>query len=1260
MLGQRFFVFYILAVLASVTGAVGQTTVSDVLGNADLSDPGQRAQAVARIRTILDTKRSAARIRAAQLGMPLRATSANGRVVEMVDFNGSKPVYLTTHNVNAAISTGANLLQAAPYLMDGTGLTVGEWDAGSARSTHQEFGGRITVMDGAAAADHSTHVGGTIAAAGIVAAAKGMAPAIHIDSYEWTSDKTEMTGRGASYPGESGKISLSNHSYGLISGWNYTGLSSPRWTWYGTGTTAAGVETDFGKYDTNTNATDILAFNLPYYLIVRSAGNERLDNPAAGEPVSLTTSTTSAVTYNPASHPAGDGVYRSGGYDTISADALAKNILTVGSVGDAVSGAVRQPSNAAMSSYSSWGPTDDGRIKPDVVANGEAVYSSLATSDTAYGIYSGTSMASPSATGSAALLVQWWSHLLPGHAMRASTLKALLIHAADDLGAPGPDYQYGWGLVNVKAAADLIQAYKNSPGIRSMIEDRVTTTVASRSYTFTWDGVSPIRATLCWTDPAGAATTFGDLRTARLVNDLDLRINGPTGTVYQPWVMPFVGDWTAAKLSAAAAAGANHTDNVEQVVVASPTNPGLYTATVTFTGALTNSAQNFSIIISGGAAAATAPAITGLTPGTSTLSGTMAISMTGSGFLLGANVRLTKAGQPDVVATGQEIIGDTAKFRVNVEGLAQGLWNVVLTNPDGRTVTLPNGFSVPGPLWSENLETGAAGWTHSALTGSDNWALSKTFSRSSATSFFASGPNTKNDNVLISPAIAIPAGSSGLRLSFWHRYAFQSSRDGGVLEFSLDNGVSWFDVTAPGSGAAFATGAYSSTISTSSSTINGRKAWSGTLSTFTQVAVDLTDSAKYAGKSLRIRWRLATNTGTASAGWYVDDIGITGVVPAANLAPSIVMETSATPGTVTGFTTLLSVAASDDAGEPALTYTWSASGGSMQRPVSFDSNGTNAAKSTTATFAVAGTYDFTVTVRDAEGLTATGAVSVTVNQNPTSLAVSPAIATLPAGTSQLFTAEVNDQFGDPLLTQPPVSWITSGGGAIDANGLFTATAAGGPFSIGATSGALNGTAALTVSKGTATVSLTGLIRSYDGDPKPVGATTSPLGLPLMITYDGGATAPSSVGNHAVVATINDSNYEGGTSATLRITGETLATWQARNFTQSEIDTGLALENADRDGDGLCNLAEYALGTDPQIQNGMPAAVFDASGLTLTFTRPNDLPDVTCAAESSDDLILWNPLPVELVADGNVQTMRVCDPLTTGDPARRFLRLRFTR
>ncbi len=276
----------------------------------DLSDPAQRAAVVAKMRANEDGEKSAAVAKAAQLGLQVRIQRRDGSVMELMRFDGDRPVYAETRNANAAISSGANQLYAAPYSVTGSGFTAGIWDGGSVRATHQEFGGRVNLKETDTADDHATHVAGTIGAAGVVAKAKGMAPGVTIDSYEWNNDKSEMTSRGASYPGEPGTIYVSNHSYGYSSGWTYTGLSSPMWTWYGTGTTATGTETEFGVYDSYSRETDALAAALPYYLVMWAAGNDRSDDPETGDPVSLSTSTRTAVSYNPASHPKGDGRIR--------------------------------------------------------------------------------------------------------------------------------------------------------------------------------------------------------------------------------------------------------------------------------------------------------------------------------------------------------------------------------------------------------------------------------------------------------------------------------------------------------------------------------------------------------------------------------------------------------------------------------------------------------------------------------------------------------------------------------------------------------------------------------------------------------------------------------------------------------------------------------------------------------------------------------------------------------------------------------------
>ena len=178
--------------VASATAvAWGQSSVAEVLDTPglDLRVAGQREAAAGRVQAFLDARRQAARAKAQQRGLPWQATLPNGRRVELTDFVGNKPLYFTTHNANAAISTGANLLNVPPYSVNGSGVTVGVWDGGGVRATHQELTGRVTIKDGASLLDHSTHVAGTIGAAGIQPAAKGMAPAVVIDSYEWTNDK---------------------------------------------------------------------------------------------------------------------------------------------------------------------------------------------------------------------------------------------------------------------------------------------------------------------------------------------------------------------------------------------------------------------------------------------------------------------------------------------------------------------------------------------------------------------------------------------------------------------------------------------------------------------------------------------------------------------------------------------------------------------------------------------------------------------------------------------------------------------------------------------------------------------------------------------------------------------------------------------------------------------------------------------------------------------------------------------------------------
>lgn len=1482
----------VAALLAVTPPVTAQNRLADLLNEpgANLNDPASRQRIVDRLKAANEQRRQTARTKAQQRGLPLRVTRPNGATQEIADFDGERPIYFTSHNVNAAISTGANLVRST-YAVEGTGITVGIWDGGWTRATHQEFGSRVVVKDtGSAYDDHATHVGGTIAAAGVVANAKGMAPLATIDSYDWNSDVAEMTARGATAPGQQAtRIYLSNHSYGYISGWNYIGSPSRMWEWYGNGTTATGFEQDFGRYNTYSRDQDALAYSAPYYLIFRSAGNERTDDPVAGEQVALSPGGGSTVAFDPALHPPGDGEYR-GGFECMGFDSLAKNVITIGSAADAVTSGLRDVTKANVSSFSSWGPTDDGRIKPDVVANGEGLYSSLAGSNTSYGTYSGTSMATPNATGSAALLIQHYGNLFPSQAMRASSLKGLLIHTADDRGNAGPDYKYGWGMVNAKAAADLLTDQLAHPEKQRLAENQLTTSTTLRTHSFVWDGSSPIRATLSWTDPAGTATTTSDLRSPRLVNNLNLKLIAPGGAEYFPYVMPFVGTWTQASMNSAATTGINNTDNIEQVYLPTPGLAGTWQAVVSFSGALTNGSQNYSLLLNGAAAVTPPPpplSISAITP-SSGLPGTLTVDLTGTGFEAGTAVKLTRTGQTDIQATGEQLIGESLRCQINLTGAAAGAWNVVATNPDLETASLPNSFTVVGALWAEAFDGTVSGWTSQATTGSNAWSLVTSNSHSPSTSYFAPGPATKSTVQLVTPSIAIPANASNMQLSFWHSYNLQSARDGGKLDFSI-NGGAWFEVTSASSGLSYASNGYNSTIGGSGkpsdrSEFEGSTAWSGNSNGFINTLVNFTDNAKFAGKNLRIRWRLATDTGTSSPGWYVDTISLTGGGNITNQAPAITTAaSSASSETVTdpdttvyqilrGTGSTFTVAASDDGGEPALTYTWTSTG---PAPVFFQTNGSNAAKSTSASFEATGDYLVSVAVRDAQNLTTSSTVNIRVVQTAADVHVTPATASVPVGNTQAFSASLLDQFGQPLATQPPsFSWSVNEGGTISGSGVFTATMAGGPYVVSASSGGFSNTASVTVlplaasitlqnlsqtyngsprivtalttpaglpvdityagletaptdagsylvsatiadpnyqgsilgtlvvgkatagitlgnlspiyngapkaatstttpagldvnftydgsttaptvagtyalvatiddanfqgtasgslvigkatasvtlgnllptydgtpksatatttpagldvnftydgsasvpvtagsyavvatiddsnyqgsangtlviGKATAAVTLANLIQDYDATPKSATATTEPAGLTVTFTYDGSPTAPSAIGSYAVVATVDDLNYQGSASGTLELQGMNYSLWKTQQFTSAQLLSGEGDQEDDTDHDGLDNLAEYALDTDPNNFTSAPAFTLDATHLTLTFTRPKDRHDVSYHAESGDQLGSWTELPLEVTDWTEThETIRaqVARP-ATGE--RLFLRLRF--
>ena len=281
--------------------------------------------------------------------------------------------------------------------LSGRERIIGIWEAGGGvYRFHREFvsGGvsRVTQVDDpsteiAAAAwgtlphevfsFHATSVAGVLASQGISPQTRGMAYETQLKAYGSAHDFPEMLAAGV------GGMELSNHSYSQRYGW----LGSGIWL----GPAAAGEDPRFGLYGEQSKQIDVVAYESPHYLTVWSSGNEGSDLGAA-----------SGAFYRRIHDDNGDGIFTiSGfintphppdggnplpgatggndvgvplglGFDTLKASGVAKNNLVVGAIEDLPLG-YQGPLSPQIAGFSSRGPTDDGRIKPDLVANGTEV-----------------------------------------------------------------------------------------------------------------------------------------------------------------------------------------------------------------------------------------------------------------------------------------------------------------------------------------------------------------------------------------------------------------------------------------------------------------------------------------------------------------------------------------------------------------------------------------------------------------------------------------------------------------------------------------------------------------------------------------------------------------------------------------------------------------------------------------------------------------------------------------------------------------------
>lgn len=465
--------------------------------------------------------------------------------------------------------------------VDGTGARVGvvDWFP---EGIHPELAGRVTPVHVRWGEDvHGTTVSGCVASAGVSEPwATGMAPGSSLFWTSWSSDPwTAMERLHDNYG-----VSIVNNSWNTKPGWWL-----PTRAWHGD-------LWAFGYYHERADAADSLVRDSDL-LIVFSAGNKRqvsfLGPHHHGDQYG-----NEDQDWHEDLHPLNPR------FASIAGAAIAKNVLTVG-------GTTKDDN---LDPFSSLGPTDDGRIKPDVVAVGLDVLTTGA--DDGYVVSSGTSISSAVVAGVAALLTDY-SRRRHGRDPSSSVLKGLLVHSARDVDAPGPDYRSGFGMVDAELAARVLDsavfdaaAYHAPRHVAGRLEpatpkgealhnagaaglkQRVLHSLVIEGAVDHGEAVTflmpvrgdcdELRATLVWHDPPGP----------ELINDLDLHAMAPNGRISYPFVLD------PEHPSAEASHGINHRDNVEQLRVTSPVEG--WWRIVVDGSVVAQGPQDFALIVSAG------------------------------------------------------------------------------------------------------------------------------------------------------------------------------------------------------------------------------------------------------------------------------------------------------------------------------------------------------------------------------------------------------------------------------------------------------------------------------------------------------------------------------------------------------------------------------------------------------------------------------------------------------------------------------------
>jgi hypothetical protein len=373
---------------------------------------------------------------------------------------------------------------------------------------HKDHTGRVTIKESEDYGDHGLHVSGTIGGAGLLDP-RAKGMAPEVQMYAWNFNTQS---NGLSEQQERVK-SVQDDDIEITS--NSYGRAN-----------GAGFNTR--RYDADDRGDDDVTVRYPYLLTIYSNGNSQQTNP--------------------------------GGFNTCTKNS--KNTLHVANT---------KADNSIWSS-SSFGPTIDGRLVPQIAAVGTDVYS-LSYLNT-YDFKTGTSMATPGVTGTVALLYERYKNSY-GTRPLASLIKALVTNTANDAGNPGPDYKYGYGNINGLRAIKVLDKkmfYTASVANGATYEKEIVVP----------PGLVSLKVMLAYSDIGGTPGAA-----AVQVNDLDIKIV-KDGTTTLPWILnPTTPDVNATR-------GVDNLNNIEQVTLDKPA-AGTYKIIVTGTTVPFNS-QEFSVV----------------------------------------------------------------------------------------------------------------------------------------------------------------------------------------------------------------------------------------------------------------------------------------------------------------------------------------------------------------------------------------------------------------------------------------------------------------------------------------------------------------------------------------------------------------------------------------------------------------------------------------------------------------------------------------